>query len=340
MKKNYQKVLFLIVIVAAAVLTRFLYPTLAVLPGGASSSTISSAASQISVATSSQPTAISSADGATDASGDPAAAASNSTQPYFGETNTMSSVFTRRAITEVPIFPQHASLVADLTNGIVLEQNQEDARWPTASITKLMTATLVLDHMSTSTEITITPQMFAVYPQEETLVVNGTYTVEDLLHVMLMPSSNVAAEAMADYYGRAQFITEMNQRAQAWGMTDTYFEDPSGLSSANESTAHDLMILAQHVYDDYPQILAITRMPQTTITNLATGKKYDVKSINDFAGTPNFIGGKTGFTNEAQDNLLSIFTEDSHPVLVIVLGVADRFGDTTKLLNWFIINYQ
>jgi D-alanyl-D-alanine carboxypeptidase len=335
MSKNYQKALFLVIIVIAAVLTRFFYVGISVAPSGAPI-TIGTPADVAPVPTSSQPSVLNS----TDNVGSADSGAADSTTPYFGEASTTGSVFVRVATTAVPDFSQHASLVADLTNAVVLAQNNQDSRWPTASLTKLMTATLVLDHLSTSTEITITPQMFAVYPQEETLKVNGTYTVEDLLHVMLMPSSNVAAEAMADYYGRTQFIIEMNQRAAAWGMTNTYFEDPSGLSSANESTAHDLMILAQHIYNDYPQIFAITDTPQTTITNLATGKKYDVKSINDFAGEANFIGGKTGFTNEAEDNLLSLFSEGGHPVLVIVLGVADRFGDTTKLLDWFIMNYR
>jgi len=182
--------------------------------------------------------------------------------------------------------------------------------------------------------------MLAVDPAELTLIANGTYTVKDLLHVMLMPSSNVAAEAMATFYGRAVFVAEMNQRAQSWGMTSTYFDDPSGLSSANQSNAHDLMILAEHVYSSYPQIFAITRTPQTTITELNSGKQYGVKSINNFAGDASFIGGKTGHTNEAQDNLLSVFDYHGHPVLIIVLGTTDRFTDTTKMLNWFTMNYR
>jgi D-alanyl-D-alanine endopeptidase (penicillin-binding protein 7) len=322
MEKNYQKVLFLIVIIAAAIFTRFLYPTISSAPNNVSSTISSVASSQTSV--------LNSDDGV----------APDSTASYSGEADIAGSVFSRTQTTQVPGFSQHASLVADLTNGIVIAATDQNVRWPTASITKLMTATIVLDHLSTSTRITITPQMFAVYPQEGTLVVNGTYTVNDLLHVMLMPSSNVAAEAMATYYGRAVFVAEMNQRAQAWGMTNTYFDDPSGLSSANESSAHDLMILAQHIYNDYPQIFAITRTPETTITDQSSGKRYDVKSINDFAGQANFIGGKTGYTNEAEDNLLSIFNYHGNPVLIIVLGVADRFGDTTKLLNWFTMNYR
>ena len=231
----------------------------------------------------------------------------------------------------------------DITNNVDLATVNADTRWPTASLTKLMTATLALDHLSLDTRITVTPQMFSVDPGERSLVVNGTYTVSDLLHVMLMPSSNVAAEALADYYGHAQFMQEMNARAAQWEMTNTYFDDPSGLSAANESTAHDLAMLATHVYQNYPTILSYSDTQQITITELQSGAKVNVKSINNFAGDANFIGGKTGYIPQAGDNLLSLFRNNGKPVLIIVLGAADtaqRFGDTTKLLNWFTMNYK
>ncbi len=271
------------------------------------------------------------------------ASAVPSTAPYYGETDTTGSVFQRVATTAVPEFVREELLVRDITNGVDLADLNQSVRWPTASLTKLMTATLVLDHFSMNTQITVTPQMMAVDPEEGHLVVNGTYSVYDLLHVMLMPSSNVAAEAFADYYGRTKFLQEMNARAKAWGMNDTYFNDPSGLSSANESTAHDLAILATHVYENYPTILQFTDTPDIVITNYANGTKVDVRSINDFAGTPGFIGGKTGYIPEAKDNLLSLFRYDGNPVLIIVLGAGDtaeRFSDTTNLLDWVKMDYK
>jgi len=204
-----------------------------------------------------------------------------------------------------------------------------------------MTATLVFDQLSTSTRITITPQMFAADPDEHILVIGGTYTVEDLLHVMLMPSSNVAAQAMADYIGQAQFMNAMNARAEQWGMTQTYFADPSGISAANESSASDLLILAQHIYNSYPGILALTNTPAVTITELNSGKTARVQSINAFVGEPNFVGGKTGNTPQAGGNLLSIFDHGGHPVFITVLGApALPFKDTSALYSWFRANYQ
>lgn len=243
--------------------------------------------------------------------------------------------------TPLPSFSNEAYLVGNLTTGDVAAGSNITNRWPIASITKLMTATVALDHLSPTTQITITAQMFAADPNEHTLVLGGTYSVEDLLHVMLMPSSNVAAEAMADYIGHAEFMSEMNARAQAWGMTDTYFADPSGISAANESTAQDLMTLAQHIYDEYPNVLALTNTPVTTITEVNSGRTITVRSINSFAGAPGFVGGKTGNTPQADYNLLSIFNDNGTPVFITVLGApALPFEDTTMLYDWYKTNYK
>src|SRR5581483_1929959 len=200
---------------------------------------------------------------------------------------------------------------------------------------KRRTAVVATDLLGQNQHVTITEQMLAVDPSQQILQLGDTYTVSDLLHVMLLPSNNVAAEALAEFAGRARFLAAMNGRAEAWGMTNTYYDDPSGLSAGNQSTANDLLKLAQHVYTDYPQILAITRTPQVTVTEIATGRTTIVKSINQFAGTANFIGGKTGYTDEANGNLLSLFSYKDHPVFIVVLGTNDghRFDGTEKLLD-------
>jgi D-alanyl-D-alanine carboxypeptidase len=124
-------------------------------------------------------------------------------------------------------------------------------------------------------------------------------------------------------------------------MTDTYFADPSGISAANESSAHDLLTLAQHIYNNYPGILALTDIPTTMITELNSGKKITVRSINAFAGKPDFVGGKTGNTTQAGGNLLSIFNDGGRKIFILVLGApALPFKDTSALYSWFQTNYQ
>lgn len=337
--KNSEKIVFLVVVVVGAFFAHALYPSIIVSPQSATAdeSEIMKTASSTPLLVLPQITAVDSSNNTAvppPASTPSSASTSTSTTPQ-----NINSDFTRVVDMPIPSFSSEAYMIGDLTTGAILSGSNTATRWPTASLTKLMTATIILDNIPTSTQITITPQMFAADPTEATLVVGDTYNVEDLLHLLLMPSSNVAAEAMADYFGRAQFMAAMNARAQAWGMKDTYFDDPDGISAANESTAQDLFTLAQHVYDDYPEILAITDTHQTTITEINTGKKVLVTSINDFAGEPGFIGGKTGHTAQAGGNLLSIFQYDGHPVIIIVLDTVDRFGDTSKLYAWFRANF-
>jgi serine-type D-Ala-D-Ala endopeptidase (penicillin-binding protein 7) len=339
--KNSEKFLFAIVVIGAALFSRLAYPTIAAFPGRATATQIGSVSggnnppfmALPSLATTSPSFSVSANAGiaSADASGGVAQnASSGATSTFFIQTGT----------NPAPTLNVEGDLVADPVTGAIFTSLNPDTRWPTASLTKWMAATIIFDNLSTSTEITITPQMFSVDPEEATLVVGDTYTVEDLLHLMLMPSSNVAVQAMADFYGLPAFMQAMNARAAAWGMNNTYFDDPSGISAANESTPHDLMILAEHVYADYPGILAITRTPQVYITEQNTGRKVLVKSINEFAGESDFIGGKTGHTTEAQGNLLSLFQYDGHAVLVLVLGTANRFDDSEALYSWFKANYK
>lgn len=229
------------------------------------------------------------------------------------------------------------ALIVNLDNGAIFFSSNDSKKWPLASLSKLMTATIVLDNFQMDQKITITHDAFIADPEERTLREGNVYSVSDLLHFLLLPSSNVAAEAFADAFGRSKFLAAMNARALSWGMTNTHYDDPSGLSSGNQSTADDLLLLAKKIYFDYPQILDITRTPQIYATELNSNTKVLVKSINYFAGQSDFIGGKTGYTNLADGNLLSIFRYKSNPIIVIILGTseANRFTNTQKLFNWF-----
>ena len=252
------------------------------------------------------------------------------------------STFSRVGGTPPPSLAVEASLVADLTTTSRFMSENETERWPLASVTKLMTATVVLDKLNPAQQITITKDDVNVDPSEELLHVGDTYTVTDLLRFLLLPSSNVAAEALARAYGRTQFITEMNARAAAWGMKNTYYADPSGLATGSQSTAADLVLLAQKIYSTYPKILEITRTPQVTVTEIDSGAQIVVKNINEFSGRADFIGGKTGYTDQADGNLLSLFLYEGHPIVVVVLGTDEdmRFTNTEALYNWFTSNFS
>ena len=252
------------------------------------------------------------------------------------------STFSRVGTASAPAIDAEAFVVADLTTGTPFLELNANKRWPMASITKLMTASIVLDKLSLTQDVTVTADAFAADPSEKILRSGDVYTVADLLRVMLLPSSNVAAETLADAYGRDAFIAEMNARAARWGMVNTHYDDPSGLSVANQSTPTDLLVLAQKIDISYPQVLAITRTPQVIVTEINSGKQSVVKSINSFAGEADFVGGKTGYTDQANGNLLSLFSHKGHTIFVIVLGTDDseRFANTETLYNWFTANFK
>jgi len=335
MSNNALKFLFLFVIIGVVLFSRAAYPNFSILPS-------LSANEAETVPSSSNPGILALPTIATDMQASVSAVSGSQASETVSNAAEGGSTpaFSKIADTATPQLDDAAVLVADLQSGAPLLSLNAGARWPMASLTKLMTAAIVFDNLPIDQKITITPAMFAVDPQEYTLTVGGTYTVSDLLRILLLPSSNVAAEALANTYGRTQFLALMNAKAEQWGMADTYYDDPSGISSANESTAHDLLLLTQKIDQQYPQIFAITRTPHVVVVNLTTSGKVAVNSIDNFSGTANFIGGKTGHTNEASGNLLTVFNYGGHPLFILVLGTNDRFGDSTKLYNWVKANYR
>jgi D-alanyl-D-alanine endopeptidase (penicillin-binding protein 7) len=155
--------------------------------------------------------------------------------------------------------------------------------------------------------------------------------MRDVLSVMLVASSNEAAESLAAHVGREKFLAEMNAQAASWGLVHTQYTDPTGLSASNRSTAREIFTIAQHVYLDTPNVFATTRKGSVTVHALETGVPYTAYATHQLVRDPGFLGGKTGYTDEAKGNLLSLFQIGSQVDALIVLGSGDRFGDTRRL---------
>jgi len=239
-----------------------------------------------------------------------------------------------------PEIAARAALVGDLLSGEVFWGSNTEERWLLASITKLMTAAVVSRNMPLNQSTTIIESDFRAESSEQNASSGSRFTVGDFMRAMLLASSNESAEAAARIYGRDNFLAKMNANAREWGLNDTFFDDPTGLSASNQSTAADLLKLSGYLYNRYPEIFKITRKPSVFIADLNSGKNILIKNINNFAGRADFLGGKTGYTDEASGNLLSIFSYKERPITIIVLGTEDRFGDMEKLLNWFESNYK
>lgn len=236
-----------------------------------------------------------------------------------------------------------AVLVLDPAQGKALLARNERIVKPIASITKLMTAMVVLDaKMPLDQPIAVTDaDVDRLKGTHSRLLVGTRLPRRELLRLALMSSENRAAAALAHSYpgGSRAFLAAMNRKSASLGMSDTRFEDPTGLSSGNVSSARDLarMVLAAH---RYPLIREFT----TTASHVVNlhGKSGEVfKNTNRLVQSGNAawqIGlSKTGYTAEAGRCLVMHARIGVRPVVVVLLdswGKLTPIGDANRIRRW------
>lgn len=222
-----------------------------------------------------------------------------------------------------------AYYVKDLTTGTEVAEYNQDRLLPIASLSKLVTAVIERKLIAPATKITITGSIMATYGNTADFKVGETFTAADLLYPLLMVSSNDAAEAYAQSYGRAKFIAAMNAFTQSIGAYRTIFADPSGLSPQNESTASDMALIVDWIRKNDPTIIAVTDIETKTVRN------HTWINPTHFLSWSYYQGGKNGYTDEADRTAVSLFTLGSRKdtYVVVVLGSDDRDGDEIKLLG-------
>lgn len=236
----------------------------------------------------------------------------------------------------LPSFSASVVSVSNLKTRDVYFEYEASRRWPMASITKLMTAVVAFRKIDQAAIIEISDKDFAFLDGTVFKLKPGEkYSRDDLLDMTLGVSSNEAAEALANFYGRERFVEEMNLQAKEWGLNNTFYKDPTGISVSNQSTAGDLRESAIRIYNEEPTVFEITRRAKIDIREQGSKKIFRFDNINTFTSRKDFLGGKTGYTEEAQQNLLSIFKYDGQLILIVVLGTEDRFAQTEGLFDWY-----
>lgn len=209
-----------------------------------------------------------------------------------------------------------------------------DARWPAASLTKLMTAVIAAERIGLEKEVGVSAEAVGVEGEGGSFFAGERFIVRDLVKAMLAVSSNDAAEALAAFAGRDAFIAAMQEKAAALAMYDTVFRDPTGLSVLNQTTVNDLDRLIGYILLRHPDIMELSREPTQLITELGSGASRTLQSIHPFAASGAFLGGKTGYTPEARENLVTLFRIAGKKILIIVLGATDRMGATQTLYDF------
>ena len=254
----------------------------------------------------------------------------------------------------MPELNAQSVLVFDQASGQSLLTKNATAQMPIASITKLMTAMLVLDAGEPLDErITITSDdRDTLKGTGSRLAIGASYTRGQLLHLALIASDNRAAHALGRTTrgGLDRFVANMNRMAHALRMNDTVFVEPTGLSSENRSTALDLAKLADYAYQNYPEIRHISTTGNYTLgTQRVVLKKKRSQQVqyrpvafnntNRFTRADDWHVGlsKTGFINEAGHCLVMQAQVAGRDVIIVLLdaqGTGRRAGDAALIKQW------
>ncbi|HEY6898468.1 MAG TPA: D-alanyl-D-alanine endopeptidase [Rhodocyclaceae bacterium] len=240
------------------------------------------------------------------------------------------------------VLQSQSALVQDQTTGAVLFEKNAGAVVPIASISKLMTAMVSLDAKPNLQET-------LSIGEEDVDTLKGTHSRlkvgtqlnrEEMMRLALMSSENRAASALSRHYpgGRPAFVQAMNAKAKAIGLSDTHFEDPTGLTAANVSSARDLvkMVAAAH---QYPLIREFSTTAQYNVA--LNGRTETFRNTNSLIRAQNNnweIGlSKTGYINEAGKCLVMQAWFNNKPTIIVLLdswGKMTRIGDAIRIKRW------
>jgi serine-type D-Ala-D-Ala carboxypeptidase (penicillin-binding protein 5/6) len=246
------------------------------------------------------------------------------------------------ALASAPHVAGRAYLVTNATTGDVLAARNADLRVPIASITKLMTVLVTLEHADLDDVVTTTNGAAEVGESTINLRAGERLTVRELVEAALIQSANDAAAALADYVGhgdRRAFVAMMNAKARELGLRNTHFMNPDGLDAPGHySSARDVTRLARIAMRN-PVIRSIVRTKETTISGGRT-----LQTWNDLLYSfPGLLGVKTGHTNAAGWSEVAAARARGFVVYTTLLGEptrAERNDDLARLLAWGISRYR
>jgi len=232
------------------------------------------------------------------------------------------------------------ALVQDARSGETLIAKNQAAVLPIASITKLMTAVVILDAgLSLEQRVAVSDEDYDLVKGTRSRLRPGTVlTRDELLLLALMSSENRAASSLARTYpgGTETFVAAMNAKAAALGMSDTRFVDPTGLSPGNVSSARDLARLVATAHE-YPLIRQYSTTESATVQSL--GRPLAYRNTNGLVRNAHWDIGlqKTGYINEAGRCLVMRVRMASREVIVVLLdswGKFSRIGDANRIKKW------
>lgn len=244
------------------------------------------------------------------------------------------------------------AVVLDKKSKKVLFEKNKKLQTPIASVTKLMTALVFLNHNpGWETKLKIEPSDFR--PGNHALLRAGDeVTVQDLFYLTLIPSSNEASMALVRSTGMSMnaFIEEMNSLAKKFRLEYTYFIDPTGLEPANISTAYEISLLADRAFQQ-KDIIHVVQKKEYEFQVLNTKRRVIAKStdklldsfINNKENNYVIVGAKTGYIDESLYNFVAEVRRDNHSIILAIFGSKtsdDRWIDAKGLSEWAFSNFR
>ena len=232
-------------------------------------------------------------------------------------------------------------LAVDLDTQAILYEKNSTVRVPIASLTKLMTAAIVLEENDPSAVVTVSGTAASATGSSMGIYAGEQITIKNLLYGLLIESGNDAALALAEYNAGSEkaFTEKMNTMAKKLGLEDTHYKNSDGLDSNDAySSARDLAALTTHLLKD-ESVREIVKQSKITVTS-ETGDEHELINTNILLGQLGIKGFKTGTTPSAGECLIALAeSPDGHEILSVMLGSKSRFVDTKILVDWIYRAY-
>lgn len=233
----------------------------------------------------------------------------------------------------LPEITAEGALIIDLQSFSPIYEKNSDKKFLPASLTKIITALVAYSVYQPNQIITVKKTI----PDGRVmnLVIGEKITVENLLYGILIHSANDAAFVLADNFGYQNFIELMNKKAREIGMRNSYFTNPTGLEDSNNySTPFDLALVSKNLLSN-PYLSKIVATKEIVVSDIDYQYFHQLINVNKLLGEIPGIGGlKTGYTENAGENLITFYKKNSHQILIIILKSLDRFEDTKNIISW------
>lgn len=241
----------------------------------------------------------------------------------------------------VSVHAEAAALI-DVKSGRILFSRQGDKPMRIASLTKIMTAIVAIEHGDLSDQVQVSRNAFGKEGSSIYLKLGEEMSLQHLLYGLMLRSGNDAATAIAEHVGQTQegFVHLMNEKAKMLGMTDTSFKNPSGLDEEGHySTAHDLAKLTAYALKN-PVFQEIVRTKVKKVPNPNEPWDYSWTNKNKMLSLYEGADGvKTGYTKLAKRCLVSSATRGGQQLAVVTLNDPDDWLDHTRLLDYGFAHY-